>query len=181
MNFETNPLPHFVIAELYKNNLVEIEHNLPLEKAKTPENTSIQPTTLQEKPLQYLGENKKEITILVKEENAVHIGEENLQFLMTILAACKLNIADVAILNTQNQPTDFATLNKTLHCKYVLLFNINTQAINLPFSIPQYQIQHYNNCTFLIANSLQSMLGNSQEAKVEKSKLWVSLKTMFGV
>lgn len=63
MNFETNPLPHFVIAELYKNNLVEIEHNLPLEKAKTPENTSIQPTTLQEKPLQYLGENKKEITI----------------------------------------------------------------------------------------------------------------------
>jgi hypothetical protein len=24
-------------------------------------------------------------------------------------------------------------------------------------------------------------LGNSQEAKIEKSKLWVSLKTMFGV
>jgi hypothetical protein len=181
MNFDTNPLPHFVIAELYKNNLCEIDTELVVEKVKTPEITSIQPITLEEKPLQYLGENKQQITILVKEENAVHIGEENLQFLTNILAACKLTIADVAIVNTLHQSIDFTTFNKVLHCKYVLLFNVDTQSIDLPFSIPQYQIQHYNNCTFLIANSLQSMLGNSQEAKVEKSKLWVSLKTMFGI
>lgn len=177
MEFDKNPLPNFVVADLYKKNLFVID------TIATPIYTPNQPVVQEEVvvELNYLGENKKQICILLKDANAVHINEEDLNFLTNILAACKLNVADVAIINIQHQPVDFNLLKNELGCKFLILFNITTNAINLPFMLPNYQVQAYNGCSILTASSFQNMQGNSQEAKIEKSKLWISLKNMFSI
>jgi hypothetical protein len=58
---------------------------------------------------------------------------------------------------------------------------VETTAVDLPFSIPMYKTQAFNNCTYLQVASLEKMSGTSNEAKLEKSRLWVCLKTIFGI
>lgn len=177
MEFEKKPLPNFVVADLYKKNLFVIDTNTTPNYA--PNTDSLQgEVSIQ---LNFLGENKKQICIVLKEENAVHISEYDLVFLTNILAACKLNIADVAIINLQQQKVDFNLLKEKLGCKFLLLFNVTTNTINLPFMLPNYQVQAYSGSSILTASSFSSMQGNTQEAKIEKSKLWISLKNMFSI
>jgi hypothetical protein len=97
------------------------------------------------------------------------------------LAACKLNVGDVAIVNHIRQQTIFTLLKEQLQPAFVILFDLGLQDIDLPLTIPHYQLQNYAGCTFLTAASLGTMLGTSQEAKIEKSKLWLSLKNMFDI
>lgn len=177
MEFEKKPLPNFVVADLYKKNLFVIDTIATPNHAPNTFSSQEEVTV----KLSFLGENKKQICILLKEENAVHISENDLVFLTNILAACKLNIADVAIINLQYQKLDFNLLKKELGCKFLLLFNVETNIINLPFMLPNYQVQAYNGCSILTASSFLNMQGNTQEAKIEKSKLWISLKNMFSI
>ena len=53
----------------------------------------------------WLGENKKNIlSLLVRHKDAVHIPDNELQFLTGMLSACQLSLADVAIVNLENYP-----------------------------------------------------------------------------
>jgi hypothetical protein len=56
---------------------------------------------------------------------------------------------------------------------------VKAQTISLPFTVPDYQIQKYGGCTFLMAPAISEIDGDSTEAKLAKTKLWVSLKTIF--
>lgn len=179
MNFAENALPDFVLANLYKSTLVNCGiENIAQEQPILPvAKTDAKYTN----PIAYLGENKKKIVIIVQESSAVHIAEENFSFLSNILTACKLNIADVAIINQQKQATSFSAIKEQLQPQFIILFNLGLEQINLPMHIPNYQLQNYAGCTFLTAAAFSKMLDNSQEAKMEKSKLWLSLKNMFGI
>jgi hypothetical protein len=81
--------------------------------------------------------------------------------------------------NHANHPLSYAELKQKLQPKFVLVFALETKDIKLPFTIPYYQVQLHDNCKFLFASSLTKMDGDSKEAKIEKSKLWMSLKNMF--
>jgi len=129
----------------------------------------------------FLGENKKNVVIAVKDEEAVYLRDEWLQFLSTILGACKLNLGDVAILNYAKTNYSYSELTEKLAPEFLLLLDISAKEIQLPFTVPNYQIQQYNNCKFLLSPSLEIIQGESQEAKLEKSKLWLSLKKMFNI
>ncbi len=102
----------------------------------------------------------------------------SLTFLTGILSACKLNLADVAIVNSTNYPdADYKELTKFFASKIVLLFDIEPSAFGLPMSFPHYQIQAFANNSFLYAPSLKDL----ENDKIEKSKLWVSLKRLFNL
>ncbi len=193
-------LPQFIIADFYKECLVVLDDmqstNKVLQTIETTkptttsfinekENTNHTPPKpkLVATPAAkwFLGDNKKSIAILVKDETAVYLNDESLNFLSSILGACKLNLGDVAIINQANQAVNFTILKEKLQPKQYLLFNVNANDIELPFTVPNYQVQQYSGSNFLIAPSLQNMLGNTQEAKLEKSKLWLSLKKMFNI
>jgi hypothetical protein len=79
------------------------------------------------------------------------------------------------------QHLDDKILRNELSPAITILFGVETTAIDLPFSIPIYKPQPFNNCTYMQSVSLEEMRGSSTEAKVEKSKLWVSLKSLFGL
>jgi len=197
-DLENIQLPDFILAGLYKNALVVLDDVKPVgkilqtaesvtgqhgkEATETVESLLKIPETFSHQPQKmFLGDNKKNITILVKEANAVYLNEDSLAFLSTILGACKLNLGDVAIVNNQTQAYQYALLKEQLAPSYLLLFDVTTIDINLPFTIPHYQVQQYDKCSFLAIPSLQNMLGTSQEAKLEKSKLWLSLRKMFEI
>ena len=174
MNLEYVHLPGFLIADLYKSSLVIVNNEPKAEKITTnPEkNTDRQ---------WYLGSNLQKIAIIVSEKEAVYLQDESLQFLSAILGACKLNLGDVAIVNYHNDRVSYSLLKEKLSPHSVLLFGVTAKQIQIPFTVPHYQVQQHDNCNFLLAPSLDTMLGTSQQAKLEKSKLWLCLKKMFNV
>jgi len=187
MNSENNLLPPFVIASLYKDDLVLVDAKESSKRSITTEtekSAAIAPAVeevLTINPIGFLGDNQKKITILLKDSSAVHLADESLQFLTAILAACKLNMGDVAIVNTANQAVKYTQIKTELQPTTLLLFDINAASIALPFEVPQYQVQQYDNCTLLFSAPLQSMLVKTEAAKLEKGKLWNALKKTFNI
>ena len=182
MNPENSLLPPFVIASLYKDELVLIDDQKSsnANKPKKSEAVLTAPQEIQ-KPISYLGDNQKKITILLQDTTAVHLADESLQFLTAILAACKLNMGDVAIVNTVHQPVQYTQIKTELKPSTIILFDISTASIALPFEVPHYQVQQYDNCTLLFSAPLQSMLVKTDAAKLEKGKLWNALKKTFNI
>ena len=177
--------PVKIVAPIQNISTVEVaKPTIPvIEEVKKSE-----PIIVAEKPLVFtppkelfLGNNLKNVTILVKDNESVYLREEWLQFLTNILGACKLNIGDVAIIIQAHNKINFTDILTATSPRHLILFDVNCKEINLSFIIPNYQVQNYNNTTFLLAPSLSAMLGTSDEVKVEKTKLWTSLKKMFGI
>jgi hypothetical protein len=177
-------LPDFIIAGLYKNSLVVIDDKSTNNIDKISKANKITELPDAGKPdivkpaLQWLGDNKKNITIAVNDPSNVYISDSSLNFLTNILAACKLTIADVAVINIARKGYGYKEITDALQSRYLLLFGIDAQALNIPVSLPHYTIQEKNNCYFLSASSLEMMNQNTGEAKNEKGKLWNCLKNM---
>jgi hypothetical protein len=180
-------LPGFVLSGLYKDSLViteeTIEQNKPVKKQgqvtnKTPKQNVTGPASGKK---WFLGDNKKNIAILIRDNNAVHINDEWLATLTKLLAACKLNIADIAIVNVK-EGMDFLLIKEQLDPHYVLMFDVAANDIVLPFSIPHYQIQKYAGATFMIAPAITLSADKTTESiKTEKRNLWDKLKIIFNV
>lgn len=175
MNSEKTHLPGFLIADLFKHSIVLADEKPAAEKIMPKEENPVIERQW------YLGSNLQKITLMVNEKQAVYLQDDSLQFLSTILGACKLNLGDVAIVNFQNDPVDYSLLKEKLAPRFLILFGVTAKQIQIPFTVPYYQVQQHDNCSFLLAPALDKMLGTTQEAKLEKSKLWLCLKKMFNV
>jgi len=170
-------LPAFLLASFYKNKLV-----IPTESKPAAISTVIKTTHLPAAETRwYLGENKKQVTIVVNQSSIAFLTDDQFTLLTSVLKACKLNMADVSIVNLANSAKNFTQLHQTLNTRFLLLFDVATSAIDLPFSIPLYQLQSYDQCQILQATSLNTMLGEEKAAKDEKMKLWNGLRKMFSL
>jgi hypothetical protein len=178
-------LPDFVIANLYGNNLVVESAIVSSEKIIEKTASSKVPKAEQKKVITevnkkwYLGNNGKQITIIVKELDAAYINDQHLQFLSNILTACKLNLGDIALVNLANTPLLFTEIEQKNQPKFLILFDISPNELVIPLAIQPYDVVVYNNCQMLLAPALSAMDGDSIAAKTEKGKLWMSLKKMF--
>ena len=81
MNLNNISLTPQQVADLYTNVLIESE------SIAVPEKENIA----------FLGNNKKNIVVLVNYTDVPFLPDEQLNFLMNILGACHLTLADVAI------------------------------------------------------------------------------------
>ncbi len=179
-------LPDFVLANLFPSNLVIVESAQQSVPISAPKAVVIDPPLYsgpsKERPEKwYLGNNGKNIVILVQEPDAAFLNEESLDFLTKILGACKLNMGDVAVINIARYLANFTEIKQELNPSSCLLFDVNAALVKLPFTIPHYQVQQYGGCTFLMAPSLLKYYGDTGDAKLEKTKLWVSLKSLFNL
>ena len=160
------------IAFLFKNSLVDINTEpqvLPKTKIETEQITS---------ELKYLGENKKKTLVIVRNTDAVHIPDKQLSFLTKLLAACSLNLADVAIFNFQDHnSSEFNEILNYFKPKVVLLFDVEPGEFGLPMIFPQFQVQGYKDAVFVSSPSLDVI----EPDKSLKGKLWVCLKKIFNL
>jgi hypothetical protein len=160
------------IASLYKNSLVEINAEQQVLPQIRIENEQI--TT----GLKYLGENKKKTLVVVRSADAVHIPDKQLSFLTKLLAACNLNLTDVAIFNFQDHnSSEFNEILNFFKSKVVLLFNVEPGEFGLPMIFPQFQVQGYKDAMFVSSPSLDVI----EPDKSLKGKLWVCLKKIFNL
>jgi len=172
MSLKKITLPEILLADLYKNVLV-------LNEEFDGEKKSDGPRESETAGIKFLGNNLKNIFILVRHPSDVFLPERHLEFLTKILLACKLNIGDVAIINEGQEGLNINRLRKQLIANQVILFGIEPTQIKLPLNFPQFKLQSYANCTYLYVPSLDELNNDSEEGKLSKTKLWVCLKTMF--
>jgi hypothetical protein len=162
MSLNTIQLTPHLLASLYKDVLIESAAIKPFEAS-----------------IPFLGKNSRQILIVVSKENTAFLEEEETVFLTNILGACKLNIDEVAVVNQKNLPDSSAcsSLIKFFKPERVLLFDVDTTSFNLPLQFPHFQIQSIDHCTYLSAPSLKEI----EKEKAFKHKLWLSLKSLFGL
>ena len=165
-------LPAFVLAELFSNSLVCVNEDVK----RAPINDD-----LPKLKKNYLGNYERKIIVLVNDDGNMYLGDGELEFLTGILNACKLNLAHIALINFNNNPVDFNQLRKKMQAEYLLMFGVNTLQIQLPFTMPDYQVQQYDNCKIVTAPSLIALNNKTQLAKAEKTKLWKSLQNIFSL
>ncbi len=151
--------PH-VIADLYSKVLVE-------------RNATSMPVN---SDLKYLGKNSRNILIVVNDNNAVYLPEKQLDFLTKVLSACKLGLADVAIVN-QSSATPDSSITKHLNSKQVLLFGVQPLEFGLPVNFPAFQVQPFDGSIYLFAPPLNEIEANAEL----KKKLWSSLQRIFSI
>ncbi|MEO7984106.1 MAG: hypothetical protein ABI688_08490 [Bacteroidota bacterium] len=164
-----------LVADLYTTSLIEDETTVLLKKL-TADPATAETTTII--PWKSLGGNGKKILLIVNANDVVHVPDNELSFLTGILAACKLSLADVAIVNLHHYPgASYKELTSFFSSKIVLLFDTEPAAFGLPMNFPHYQIQPFAGNSFLYSPSLKEL----ENDRVEKSKLWVSLKRLFNL
>ncbi len=178
-------LPPFIIAELYKSSLVEIDLETKTTTSNKDEFDSIIFNDNTKEPIDaekiYIGNNMKFISIVVAENTEKFLNDSDLKFLMSILKACQLRKDDIAIFNQLKTPVTYSYLKETLEAKYILVFGIEPTEIKLPFIIPHFQVQHYAGCTIIIAPPLTDMNKDDNAGKILKTKLWMSLQRCFSL
>jgi len=126
----------------------------------------------------YLGENKKRALIVVRYSDTVHLPDKQLSFLTKLLAACSLNLADVAILNLRElQPTRFGDIIEYFKPKSVLLFDTKPIEFGMPMNFPDFQVQPHKDTVFVSSPSLETI----EPDKNLKGKLWICLKKMYNL
>ena len=186
-------LPPQVLAGLFNNSLVYTGEKIKTEtiyEVQQPVAINEDPVELKPAPAEekvhkpgkwYLGNYEKKFIVLVNDEYNVYLSEKELEFLTGILNACKMNLAHVALINFKNHPVQFQQMKKDLQPQFIVSFGINALQIELPFSMPDYQVQQYDNCAILTAPALVQLNAATPAAKAEKTKLWNSLKKMLNL
>ncbi|MBS1730367.1 MAG: hypothetical protein JSS67_06270 [Bacteroidetes bacterium] len=173
-------LPDFILADLYKNVFIFPGKSHETHPSRTEKPASPVDSKKPDKDIQILGKNLKNILIIVKENSEEIIRGERKSVLLKILAACNLVIDDVAIMNMSKKITSFEEIKLSFIPEKVLLFDISTKDIGLPFIIPHYQVQHFDHCIFLSAPGILLDKDEGDEnIKAEKLKLWSALKKIF--
>ena len=166
MSLDNIQLPDTILQGLYSKCLYDLD----------PHKSVLSDITASE--INFLGNNQKKIIILVNSEAAIYLPDDELNFLLGILTACKLSMADIALVNLAKNPDiNYSFLTDQFKADKVFLFGLNAGAIALPLEFPHYQVQQFNNQVYLSSVSLNEMQVN----KEEKMKLWVCLKKIFSI
>ena len=165
------------IALLFKNSLVEIEdknQTLPKPATKPASGGAETKTT----GWKYLGENRKRTLVVVRYPEVLHLPDKQLSFLTKLLAACSLDLRDVAILNFHShQPSQFNEIINHFTPKTVLLFDLRPADFGMPMNFPEFQVQAYKEAVFVSSPSLDSI----EPDKNLKGKLWSCLKKIYNL
>ena len=129
--------------------------------------------------IKYLGEHLKQVTIIVKDELAVYLNENDLTLLSSILSACKLTLADIALINVAQQKLGLHEILNVLPSKLVMIFDVSSATLKIKLPTTLYKSIQLGDTYLLFSNSLSLMQGGDTSAKLEKGKLWAILKTLF--
>jgi hypothetical protein len=180
MDFRELKLDGSLVAAMYKTNLVEGAPVPAGKKAVTPVAAPPAEPGQPVNTIQFLGKNEKHVCVLVSYEKDKYLPDAQLNFLTAILQACKLNLADVAIVNQQKQHCRFIDLKEQLQCTHLLLFGVTPAELDLP-GMPQFETMPVDGCMVVAAPAAEILNNNQPEGKSLKSRLWLCLKQAFGV
>lgn len=163
-----------------KETLVEIEVPTTLKQPTTPvEIPDFIANAGTTRNLKFIGEHLKKVAVIIKDDLAVHLNETDFQLLTSILNACKLTIADIALINVAQQKISLHEILEQLPSKLVIIFEVTSTELKIKLPTTLYKPIQLGETYLLFSNSLSIMQGKDDFAKVEKLKLWTVLKQLF--
>ena len=178
-------MPNSVLVNLYKESLVLGVAPVNVDKkVKAPppieeKNAAIAAEETLVAPIKFLGEHQKKILVLVHDLDAVHLNERAFDLLTSILNACKLTIADIALINLANKNFSLHQILTQVPSELVLVFDINPSQLKIKLPTKLYTPILLGETQLLFSNNLSQMQGIDQASKIEKTKLWTALKIIF--
>ena len=107
------------------------------------------------------------------------LNEPDFILLTSILNACRLTIADIALVNLGNQKASLHQILNNLPSKFVIAFEVDSKALKIKLPTNFYKLTPLGESNLLFSKSLSSMQGMDSTAKQEKAKLWAVLKQIF--
>ena len=173
MSFDNLKLPDSVLASLYTAPVYSIEGSAVGSRKSDKNNAA--------KNLPVLGNNDKFTTLVVNYPNEAFLPDRHLNFIAKMLQACKMTLADVAIINNKNNNWDYEQVTSLLTPAQLILFGMEPGAIGLPLTFPELTVQVYNGCKLLHAPTLDMLNQESDEVTPLKKQLWTCLKQMFPI
>ena len=184
MKVEKTILPPAVLVSLYKDSLVLAEKEIkPIQIAenKLPgkEQQTIPEATEMASPIKYLGDHHKKILVVVNDPESVYLNETDFILLTSILNACKLTIADIALINLAKKNFSLHQILTQVPSDFVLVFDINPMQLKIKLPTKLYTPILLGETQLLFSNNLSLMQGIDQASKIEKTKLWSALKIIF--
>jgi hypothetical protein len=183
MSNDKTILSSSVLVDLYKDNLVVVE-DVPLEnKAAVKQTIETKKEAIKEEkwegPIKSLGEHNKKITVIVNDPNSVHLNETDFILLTSILNACRLTIADIALINIGKQPIGLHQILQEYPSTLLISFAVDATQLKVKLPSTLYKVTQLGETHILFSNALSTMQGTGAEAKQEKAKLWTVLKKIF--
>lgn len=176
-------LPDFLIADLYKGCLVDLDTFALNQQTSVTKSLLETAKVITDAPvkIKHFGDNQKKIIVLVNQPGSDFLNKADLTFLTNILKACRLETTDIAIVNVAEQPVTFMEIKEQLSALQLILFDIAPLSIKLPFNIPHFQVQNYADTTIMLAPALAVLNRQDNESRVLKTKLWNGLKQVFSI
>ena len=166
MSLNNIQLPGFLYQKMFKNNLVDLKQDKERKGLK------------KESEFNFLGGNEKKIIFLSRDSQNKYLADPQMKFLNDLLAACQLTTADIAFVNFfQNNTITYRELISQLNPKKILLFGVTALELDLPFAIPFFQIQNFQEQVYMISPSLEELQMN----KELKKQLWMCFQKLFNV
>lgn len=167
MSIDNIRIPNSLYKALYKNNLVDLQ--------KKSTHTGASST---ESQIAFLGGNEKHVIFLVKNEECKFLNDSELNFLSSLLSACNITMADIAVINFSNcRELDHNTLSSKFKGSKVLCFGVSAEEIDLPFNIPYFQVQPFKESQYIFSPELKVI----REDTEAKKQLWGGLQRLFNL
>ncbi|MRG49157.1 hypothetical protein GFS24_28865 [Chitinophaga sp. SYP-B3965] len=165
MSLEQLQLDPYLLAQMYDQPII-------------PEMRSAQPAVEKALPkVKYLGENQKNVLLLIQNESEAYLNDELFNLLTNILSACKLGMQEVALINVAQYPgLTLADYKNILPVQQCIIFAIPLEILGLP-PMQAYQLETHLQIPVLYSDHLQLIATD----KTSKGKLWMALKQLFGI
>jgi len=114
----------------------------------------------------------------VQKEKEAFLPDGELKFLTSILSACGLSIADIALVNlTGVDNKTYNALTEHFSSRQVLLFDVTPGQLGMPINFPPFQVQAFKDIKYVHAPALHLV-----EADIaQKKSLWAALKNLFAL
>lgn len=167
MSIDNIQLPISLYQSLFKKTLVDLQTKFSGDKNHK-----------KEAGIDFLGGNEKNIAFVVKNEQHKFLNDNELKFLSGLIDACNITMGDIAIVNFAcHKDVTYKDLLSCLASQRVLCFGVSAADIDLPFAIPNFQIQVFEETQYIFCPGLEQL----QEDLDSKKQLWTSLQKIFKI
>lgn len=164
MGLDKLQLSAFTIRNLYTKSIIKIN------------GTNSDPSTVDSSDIKFLGGNQLGILIVINNIKNPFLHEADLAFLSKVLSACKLSLADIAIVNLKgSSKVSLPDFKKQFRPSKIILFGVSANVLGLPFQIPDFQVQNYDQIRYLTVPEL-SLIEKDQQLK---KMLWACFQKIF--
>jgi hypothetical protein len=166
-----------LIAALYPESLIDGNQPVPLtENVRT--STKVAKTRI---AYPFLGGNNRSICFLADYQEGDFLPAGQLVFLQKMIAACKYNLNDIALLNIARIPFDLAELRIRFNPRIIFLWGILPAAVGLKSGLPDFSVTLVDGISVIPVSGPDLMSVGSPEGIELKHRLWVCLKKLFAL